>query len=155
VKKRSISIIEILIIIFIISISSSVIGIKANRAIEKHHFSSSLKMILDKVIYCHKMASIINEDVFMSLHQDKSGSFLKIYLDDGKGLFLKEKPRIDFFKNIFFKVNKAKNKKINICFTTNGNILFNEKISFFTKNKKYYDEISMEDISNIEIIKKK
>lgn len=132
--KKSFTLIEILVVFFIISSVFSVLGFYLNKAIYIHKQKNNIKKIKSYLDFAQKMAVLHQSDVIVKFTQDKKDVKLFIGLDENLGFFC-DKPQKDIFENLKIFFNKKPTNFIEILCTSNGVIWPQGKLTFY--NSKY------------------
>ena len=130
-RKQSLLLIEILIVIFLIGITGTVIGIKTKTAVEKYNFQTNANLIMDKIGHLKKMSQAKQEDMTLFVMQKKNNLILKLFSEDFK---LLEKKKL---KNCFVDFNDQNVLSTNFLFASTGVIIPKGKIVIYNKKNRF------------------
>ncbi|HEU64927.1 MAG: hypothetical protein KR126chlam4_00310 [Candidatus Anoxychlamydiales bacterium] len=142
--KKHFTLLEIMIGMVLIGIIASVIGINLNEALHKHKYENNIKKFDSYIEFCKKMAFANQADIYMNLSQDEKKTEIEIGTSSDMGFFKNIKKTHDSFNNMSFEFNGENHEKLEIIFTSNGNILTKGKIKFIDVKKKFKDSIERE-----------
>lgn len=130
------TLLEIMITIFLIGIVASAVSINLNKALHKHHYENNIKKFDSYVEFSKKMAFSNQADIYMHLTQTETKIGIEIGTSSDMGFFKNIKKTQDSFNNMNFKFNGEKLEKLEIVFTSNGNILTQGKFEFMDVKEK-------------------
>jgi len=131
VRKQSLLLIEILIVIFLIGITGTVIGIKTKTAVEKYNFQTNANLIMDKIEHLKKMSQAKQEDMTLFVMQKKNNLTLKLFSED---FILLEKKKL---KNCFLDFNGQNVFSTNFLFASTGVTIPKGKIIIYDKKNRF------------------
>jgi len=126
-----------MITITLIVMCFSFIGIKINKALYTHKYKNNIKKLDMYFDLCKKMAFSNQADVYLKLYQEKEKLVCEIGTDEKMGFFINSKKIKDHFENMYFLYNQKKINKLEILFSTTGEILPKGNLEFLDKRKKF------------------
>lgn len=129
-KKSFFTIIELMICLVIIALTSALFAPKIYKAVERAHYESSYKKIKSHIDLCQKIASLQQTDIYFTLSQDEKELFYSMSLEGG-GFFRENKPRSGKYKGIFFLFNGKRRPSIELIFSSSGEVIPKGQIKFF------------------------
>ncbi len=135
--KRYFTLLELMITITLIVICFSVIGINLSEALYKHKYKNNIKKIDMYFDFCKKMAFSHQADIYLKLYQENQRVYCEIGTDESTGFFENTPKTKDHFDDINFLFNQKKINKLEILFSTTGEILPKGNIEFLDKKKKF------------------
>lgn len=123
-KKFAYSLIELMLVIFLITIFFSLISFSVVKWIKKETFPTSAKIVLERIHIARNLASHLDTDIFLKLEQKEKSIVCKIFSNaplNDKGLnFIKKDLEIEGIEAIHFDAKKL--EFLEIKFSSNGYI---------------------------------
>jgi Tfp pilus assembly protein FimT len=134
--KKYFTLLELVITIALITICFSVIGINVSRSLYKHRYKNNLKKIDLYFGFCKKMAYFNQSDVHMKLSQDDKKICCEMGTDETMGFFENSKKIEDAFDHMKFLFNKKKVDKLDVLFSSTGEVLPKGDLEFLDNKDK-------------------
>lgn len=142
-KKKSFTLIEVLLSIFIISITSCVIGISIYKAISTYRFEKNCSRFIDKLLFIKKISFLQDLDIVMEITEKNKNLILEIFPQNRETIFFQKKI-LEKFPNLKMKFRKEKIKHLNFFFSKSG--FFTPHGKFILYDKKRKKEVFLESI---------
>lgn len=119
-NKRSITLIEILIVMTLISITLGTIALHTPRAIRAEQFEQGVQKIKSKIMLAQELMISYKTDVFLTLTMENNACYcsMKANHDLYNGCIYMRKEKIRGIKSVTF--NSSEKNTLTLCF--NGNI---------------------------------
>lgn len=133
--KKHFTLLELMICIALITICFSMIGINVRKAINIHKYKSNIKKIDMYFDFCKKMAMANQADVYLNFSQVNQNIFCEMGTDENRSFFENSQKIRDNFENMYFFFDKKKINKLEILFSSTGEILPKGEIEFSTNDK--------------------
>jgi prepilin-type N-terminal cleavage/methylation domain-containing protein len=159
-SKFFFSLIEIMVVLVIIAIASTVVGIKISKSISDHEYQRATEQIFEKLMFAKKLALANQCDVYLSLIQENNKLYSEVgYFggSDGKN----QKKYRHGFSNLKFKFESEDQgtveNSITFCFTSSGDYLPRGILYLSRSDKSKKDEpikIDFKDLFLREVVNK-
>lgn len=144
-KRRSFSLLEVVIGLSILAITGTIVAIKLNFASFK--VDENIKKFNDICYFCRQMALTHQCDIFLDLEQDdKNGLKYTIKTDSIHGIFKTKALEKKCLENIFFTFNDESSSRLIISFYASGNISPLGKIVLFQKGHNPQATLDLKDV---------
>ena len=146
IKKRFVTLLELLIVISILAIAIGAISFNINRALREQHFKTEVELVVDYLRLAQNLMLIMNADVHVIFKASEDGKsnvmslevdgnlndpLLKVVTDKAK--------RLNYIYLIeFYDVNKTHNEpgKVDVKFISKGSVMSKGLMHFYLQTKK-------------------
>lgn len=147
IKKKFITLLELLIVIAILALTTGVVGFSINRALREQHFKTEVELVVDYLRLAQNLMIIMNADVHVIFETAENGSSNLIRLqvdnsvDDALLKLVTEKPkRLDHIHFIDFHRGKemgtSERGKAELKFFSKGSVMSNVLIRLGTNEER-------------------
>lgn len=134
IKKRFVTLVELLIVISVLALAAGVIGFNINRALREQHFKTEVELVIDYLRLAQNLMLIMNADVHVLFKAaEKNERFIEMKLkvdgniEDSLLKVVTEREKhlhyIQFLE--FFDVNKTHNEPgvVDVKFISKGSVM--------------------------------
>lgn len=152
-QRRCVTLVELLVVIFVLAIAIGVIGFNVHRALREQHFKTEVELVVDYLRLAQNLMLIMNADahvVFMAAVNGKSNlMILEIdgNLNDPLLKVVTDKPkRLDYIHLIeFYDLNKTHNEpgKVDVKFISKGSVM-SKGVMRLSTNENPHEEGALE-----------
>ena len=135
--KKNFTLLELMVVFFLLTFCFSLVGINVKKALYSHGFQNNIKTIDSYFEFCKKMALSNQADIYVSLKQENENLLLEMGTDEKMGFFKNQKQTKELLKNLHFYLNDEKSKKLQIVFSSTNKIQPEGKLEFKDTKEKF------------------
>lgn len=145
IKKRFVTLVELLIVIFVLAIAIGVIGFNINRALREQHFKTEVDLVVDYLRLAQNLMLMMNADahVVFKASEDGKSNLMSLEVDGNlndpllKVVTKKPKKLEHIYLIEFYDLNKTHNEpgKVDVKFISKGSVMSKGVMHLSTNEK--------------------